>query len=378
MTIYKRSESKNWFFKYTDDKGKRLQKSTGTDDRSEALRVAEQWCSEHRNTSMKLLQAIQQYQDPETNPKYQDSLVDGRRYSPGYAKQVARYAKILEDILQKEEPRLLAKRLDLIDKADIKTIKMALLRARGRTRTAEQLLQLIKVLFHQAADAGLIAYSPANGSSRIHHDEQQRQAMDPDLIAWMIQQKDLFFDTQSWAFFVLIATTGIRKGEALAFDRQRLSSDGIYTLDRKVEVSGNPDDLGDPKMGHARIIPLPRVALDALAVLPGTGRLFYQKGSWVQKVFDHIRAGAAARDPENAEIWKKMTAHVLRHSANTNLLVAGVSKLLIATYLAWEKQDLNETQIRYTHLVGKSLQPVADALDRIYGQKRVLKFAKKA
>ena len=378
MQLYLRPGSANYYFKYTDIHGRRQQKSTGESDMYRARIVMEEWTKDNLRKPDTLRSVIELYADPETNPKYQECLLDGRTYSIGYARQVALKARQLIESLGKVAPELLSKKIDMFLTSDIKNIKLAILKDRGRTRTSEQLLQLVKVAFRQAAEDGFIAASPAAGLSQIQHKEERRQAMDPELISWMIQQRDLFFDTQSWAFFVLIATTGMRKGEALAFDRQRLSSDGIYTLDRKVEVSGNPDDLGDPKMGHARIIPLPGVALDALAELPGTGRLFYQKGSWVQKVFDHIRAGAAARDPENAEIWKKMTAHVLRHSANTNLLVAGVSKLLIATYLAWEKQDLNETQIRYTHLVGKSLQPVADALDKIYGQKRLLEFEKKA
>lgn len=377
MQLYKR-DSGNWYFKFTDKRGCRKQKCTGTSDKKKAEVFAKAWISENSAPpSCQLREVLAFYLDPATNPKYRECQLDGRAYSIGYAQQVARKTRQLIRLLKDREPHLLTKRMDRFDRADIKTIKLAILEDRGRTRTAEQLLQLLKVVFSQAADDGIIIASPAYKVSEIQHKQEQRISLDPELISWLIDQKDLFPDNQSWAYFTLIATTGMRKGEALAFDRQRLL-DGIYTLDRKVNVSGDPDDLGAPKMGHARIIPLPQIALDALDTLPGTGRLFYQKSYWNQKVFEFLRAGAIARDPDHAECWIHLTAHALRHSANTNLLVAGVSKLLIATYLAWEKQDLNETQIRYTHLIGKSLQPVADALDKIYGQKRLLSFAKKA
>ena len=60
------------------------------------------------------------------------------------------------------------------------------------------------------------------------------------------------------------------------------------------------------------------------------------------------------------------TAHILRHSLNTNLLANDVSPVMTAYYLAWQHQALIDMQQRYTHLQAMKLKSVADNIDIMF------------
>jgi site-specific recombinase XerD len=90
-----------------------------------------------------------------------------------------------------------------------------------------------------------------------------------------------------------------------------------------------------------------------------------------------LKAALKAADPKRADIWAKLGHHVLRHSANTNLLVSGALPVLVAEYLAWKHQELTDMQRRYTSMVAMNLKPIADKLDEIYTpSEKILTFYK--
>lgn len=384
--LYKREKSGCWYFKYFDTKThKRRQMSTRCTDKDDAEKIMARFLTKgmcdtiakplkqkpKKKPILKYGELLELYTDKNTNPKYKDCMKDGRQYSEGYAVQASRFARHLKRIIKAQLPYLLELDVKLIDREDCKSVKDAILQDKGQCRIAEMYLQLFKVTLKQAVDDGLIPESPAANMPNIRHVENKRVSIDAELIAWLLTRKDCFMDTQSWAFFVLLATTGMRKGEALAFDTRKLN-DNVYTLDTKISVTGSKSKLEKPKMNIVRVIPLPKLAMDAIRDLQietgKSGRLFYKNGCWVQQVFDFVRARLKSIDPINFDsIWAKMTAHVLRHSCNTNLLIVGCNKMLVSTYLAWEHLDINTMQARYTHILGKSLQVVADTIDTIYG-----------
>jgi len=123
-----------------------------------------------------------------------------------------------------------------------------------------------------------------------------------------------------------------------------------------------------PKWGVVRAIPLPSIAKKALeSQKPDrNGRLFDLSINDIASAMIKLKAALMAVDKDNKDVWEKLTPHILRHSANTNLLVSGANPVLVAEYLAWKHQELVDMQRRYTHLVAMNLVPVADMLDELY------------
>ena len=71
------------------------------------------------------------------------------------------------------------------------------------------------------------------------------------------------------------------------------------------------------------------------------------------------------------ERW--LTSYSCRHSLNTALLAAGLSPLLVQTYLGWSSQEariLTRAQAQYTHLQLFRLEDAARKIDELYGPKK--------
>ena len=172
----------------------------------------------------------------------------------------------------------------------------------------------------------------------------------------------------------------MRKSEAMAID-----SKSIYngTLMINQQVSPHVNHLVAPKCGIIRSVPLSRITQAALSeIRPDKQGRYFPNYTYNCITTDlmKLRVALATEDKENAVIWKSLTPHMLRHSANTNLLVAGASPVLVAEYLAWKHQELVDMQRRYTHMVAMNLKPVADKIDELYeykdAKKNILEFSK--
>ena len=88
-----------------------------------------------------------------------------------------------------------------------------------------------------------------------------------------------------------------------------------------------------------------------------------------QETMDTIKIGAMALPGLVCkEAVAQLTAHKLRHSLNTNLMLAGANPLLVRTYLSWEHQGSNAVQAGYTHVYARNLLPVARVIDDMYSQ----------
>ena len=155
--------------------------------------------------------------------------------------------------------------------------------------------------------------------------------------------------------------------EALA-----ITADMLYdgTLTVKALKSTDKDDIGLPKWEIQRVIPLSDTTLSALSAVtpePNTGRYFHRGRSWGTRVFVHARLIACTAYPDMQDAYSAMTCHSLRHSMNTNLLVARQPPALVAEYLAWNHQSLIDMQARYTHIYAEAMRPICDAIDAMYG-----------
>ena len=373
LTPYQRTKNGNYYFKYTASDGKRIQRCTGTRNYDEAVayvnRYQEIFKAEPRFSMPTVLEELRKYQDPKTNPKYQQCILEGGNYSEGWAIKVSKHTQVLEELMTRRQPTLLTKRLDEVQRIDIANLTRNIALEKGQSRSAQMLQQAIKVLFSQAYQSGYINTSPAAGIKNIKHKMQKRTSIPAEYIQEIISNRKLFSDTQAWAYFVVLATTGMRKNEVLALSTKQID-EGYCLIDSCIKGTGKYN-ISLPKWGIVRSIPLPKITQEALAMLKpvkdkeGNFRYFLKDSYWVQGLMDVLRAGLRFLCP--GYDFSQMTSHTLRHSCNTNLLVRGADPTLLAEFLAWEhQQEICDMQRNYMHIVAKDLQPIADAIDNMY------------
>ena len=379
--IYLKSDSKFWYMNLQDPiTGKRVRKSTHETDKDRAMAVYER---EQRKLDVgrrgaPLGDLLELYRDPETNPRKRQALLDGSSYGEQYAQSVATHASFLSQMLQKKAPALYKK--DVVDftTLDVKAVKELIFKVKGQTRTAQYVFRTFKGIFSQAHQDGLVDVNVCQGMKDIRYTEKKRDAIPANVLLKVIRARDMFLNQEVWAFFVVLATTGMRLSEVLALSIEQLDGN-ILTIDRALKGQGR-NDVGTPKWGLTRVIPLARITMAALSTLkPGyQGRLFHHNRQWGADAFGMIKSVAFIVAPEDRGIWESASAHVLRHSMNTNLLCAGESPLMVAEYLSWEHQTLLDMQQRYTHIYAQSLNDISSRIDMMLNPAEVVKAHKKS
>ena len=372
--LYKREGSP---FYYYDTKnpvtGKRTRRSTHEADPVKALEVYREAMAitspYYAARSTPLSDILKLYTDIDTNPRRKQAQIDGTSYGLQHAKKVAGHARILIDLLKKEAPLLLNRAIGDYTRIDIKMIKQIIVEEKGNCRQAQSIFQSFKTFFAQAFDDGIIPFSPAQAVRNVRYQEQARISIEPEKIAKLIAARAYFPDTESWAYFTILATTGMRRSEVLALNSEQLHK-GTLTIDRALKDT-DQNAIGLPKWDLVRVIPLSAITLDAIrAITPHEdGRYFKHGRAWADTVFKRIQAVANVLFPEDRNLWCKLTPHILRHSMNTNLLCAGEPILLVAEYLSWSHQQLLDMQQRYTHIYASSMQRIANCIDDIYSIK---------
>lgn len=367
--VFKTKNSPYWYIDISHPvTGQRHRYSTKTTDYDEALRILEDEKARLNGLSSdaKLRDLLKLYEDPETNPRYRQAKVEGRSYGKSYARHVAAYACQIEDLLRRKAPRILTKMVCNITKLDVKAIRELMAEEWGQTRKSQTNFRTLRAMFSQASEDAMIMTSPFNGIKDIHYKSRQTLSYTEDILREMIIHQELWPDHLMWAYFSLLATTGMRRSEALALTRGQLY-EGVLTIDRAFkDVDG---EVGLPKWDLTRVIPLSRLTIGILDSIEGDDERYFPKGqSWVNDVIYTARAVGMALYPINKDI-ARMTAHSLRHSCHSNLLANGASVVLAAEYLSWGHQELSEIQQRYTHIYCEKLQPIADLIDEIYSPK---------
>lgn len=375
---FKRTPNGKYYFRYSDADGNRNQKCTGTYDYDEALLIMKAFMGKVVTPDIPTFRdELRLYQSIDTNPKFKTAQIDGSHYSRRYAQTVAYKAKKLEQICLESCPELFMLKLDEFTRRDAKRLTEAIVASMGHCRTAQICQQVMKGIFSEAVQDGVIQVSPAFGQKCIKYDQKERYAVPNEWLAWVIDSPDLFLDREAWAFFSIAATTGMRRSEILALSTEQLKGD-VLTINRNLLGTGKDSEIGLPKWDIIRTIPISDITLQIIKSLKPypNGRYFYRSSAWVQKVFDNLKATLNGLDKEHEDFWCDLTPHVLRHSFNTNLLVAGVNDNLIAEYLGWQHQGkLLDIQHRYTHFITKHLRPVSQKVDEIYAYNEELLLA---
>ncbi len=383
---YKRGDI--WYFKITGPDGKRIQKSTGKKIKREAVEFAEAFLARINNglpasAAPTLREELTRYLVPEKNPRYVTAqMQDKVSYTLGYADQVARHCNLLIKALDEKMPEVLGMPVDAIDRRTMKEVQVAIVQWRGRCRTSQAMYGTLKTIYSYLVDDSVVPSSPIARIPDIGYDKKEMIAIDSELIAWLLTRRDLFASERSYRFLALLATTGMRLSECMALSEDRLFR-GTLMIDQ--QVSKFHDHPVKPKCGVVRSIPLSNISLSIIAEMKPDSDGWYFAGYTYSRISTDVgklRAALLVADRINASVWKRLTPHLLRHSLNTNLLVAGCPELMTAEYLSWRHQNMIDMQKNYTHIKAKKLQAIANKIDEMYAPPRkdgenILNFSNK-
>jgi integrase len=322
------------------------------------------------NEEITLLDLIDSYCSPKTNPKLIDSKETGKCYKPSTIRFMTNTALNNKKLLIDKGRGFLKINIKELSRIDIIAIRKIIFNAFGKTRKSQMMFDQLKQYINFAFQTGKINTNPADRIPSITYIPIVKPSIQPEIIVLVINSKHFFPSTLAWAYFTIAATTGMRRSEIMGMNFEKIihkQDKYYYLIDQQWEQYSKGYVL--PKMNKIREIPLSNitmVAINTIGMKP-KGRLFDKKWSWVDIIFQQLRLILTAQYPDIQKI-QKLASHVLRHSINTNLILSGTNKDLIQKYLGWSRERDYSTQVLYTHYGPRDLIPVANMIDEIYNK----------
>jgi integrase len=261
--------------------------------------------------------------------------------------------------------------------------------------TVNKVLEAVKIILSEAYYREDIAANPGAGVGKLKEDRRQRDILAPEETAQLLacQPGDMGKNPLANALVALLATTGMRSAEARALRWENVDmQSGRVRIIEAFKDSANRT-LGLPKWNKPREIVLPKMTLERLRAWRQLSQ-HTEDGDRVLATIDGWALGVTGMKgmiartmaaAEKAKLLKlegrSVTPHSFRHALNTHLLAAGVSPLLVQTYLGWtsaEAKVLTRVQALYTDLRLLNLDEVAKAIEKLYGKADKREVAKGA
>ena len=213
-----------------------------------------------------------------------------------------------------------------------------------------------------AIEEGKLTFNPFSGVVPKRDDEDERDAFTEDDMALM--RANLHRLSESDQLLVrLLATTGVRRGEAFEIDREEIE-DGIRFV-----------TIGTKTPQSLRRVPFPA---DLLPFLPPkiTGQLIPGRmdsagkrlGKWMVEIgIAGITDPDKADDPDKAADLDKAPMHSFRHRAAKRLRAAGVLEDVREAVGGWANGKKKKTSRKYgnKHGAGYPLSVLKEAIDKI-------------
>lgn len=240
-------------------------------------------------------------------------------------------------------PVLGRRRLSAVKPSDVDSLTANLT---GAPSTRRQVHTVLRLLFADACRDGLVARNPVEATKRPSVPPSKPRALTSQQVRDILTAAD---SHRHRPLLVLVATTGLRRGEALALRWSDLdTTTGVLRVERNLTRADGHLTFGEPKTrrGH-RDVPLPpavvrvltehrrRQAAERLAAGPGvwqdtTGLMFTTEVG-------------TPLEPRNVSRWYATVCrqagvtdtglHSLRHAAATAMLTAGVPVRTVADVL---------------------------------------------
>ena len=267
------------------------------------------------------------------------------------------------------------KRLDQITRQDLRDLIAAKREAGLAWNSVRNLICPLRELLNHAVDDGVLAASPATRLGKLNKRPAERSQ---DTNPFTREELRLYLDTarqhfpHTYPFFLTLARTGLRLGEALALQWEAIDWQGGF-LEVRYAYCHTSRRLQTPKNGKTRRVDMSRQLTEILKTLLTERKKDTLKNGWGEVpswVFVNEAGGMIdgdnLRQRVHRGILKKaglrhVRLHDLRHTFASLLIQNGES-------LAYVKEQLGHHSIQitvdtYGHLVPGGNRQAVDRLD---------------
>ena len=249
--------------------------------------------------------------------------------------------------------------LDRVRPSDIDALILRL-RAKGLAEsTVQRIFIVLRLALDGAVRDGVIARNPARSIKQPSIERAEAQHLEP---AEVIALLDQAADTRYYTLLRLIATTGLRKGEALALTWSALDlSEGLLHVRGTLARTGGQLTVSPPKTAMSRrTLPLAPAEVELLLAHRAVqaAERAHAGPEWFENGFVFTTETGRPMDPRN--VLRALTTaasnagmagvnvHTLRHSAATAWIEAGVNIKAVSTLLG--HADIRITADVYGHV----------------------------
>lgn len=244
-------------------------------------------------------------------------------------------------------------------RSDILDLQARIVKKFGRTRTAQKVYGAFHIILAEAIFRGLLQLDPSTGIKKIAYKKTPRKAMTKDDL-------DKFLDPTNWPNLTHWKMTmtaryaGLRAGEVRALTWESLDAkENIMKVE--ANLPGMSSAVTDPKWGKKRRAPYPKALREILEPGRSTG-LVFRDGDGPVKYWDWHDSVVAARTKAGVSAG----IHALRHTINTQLAEAGVSRELRKAMFGWASDQVEDG---YTHYDMMEIAPLGKIIDATSSKK---------
>jgi integrase len=274
--------------------------------------AARNWLPSTGNT---LRDFIAPYYKWDECPRIADRLLEGKRISKHHAQH--QRALINNYILEDE---LADRNIHKITRGDIKAFRRRLAES-YHPRTVNAVLAVLKTVFLDGFDRELLKSNPTKTVGKLQYIKRESGVFSEAEIKKLFPAKGRgpWLDIQDFSAFLIAATTGMRRGEILALCWKDIDFEKMEIHVRQAWKSDT--ELGEPKWGQKRSIPLPHKVSDKLRllrrksehVLPDSLVFHNPDGSRKGSTWWNSRFSKAMKNAKINAKDRYLTGHSFRH-----------------------------------------------------------------
>ena len=229
-------------------------------------------------------------------------------------------------------------------------------------RTVQYYFEVYRQLFEYAVSRGLFAKNPVKGIVLPALEKRRRvEVLELEEVRRFLE---LASQSRFYALYLLLVTTGLRIGEALALEWRDLDlGEGRLTVNKSLDDLYADRRSSPPKSQHAyRTVPMPKQLVDVLAARKRSGvRVFEPSAHPYKSVAAELKRSLEAIGA------RPLSLHGLRHTACSLMLRQGVSIKVVQYVMGHHSAAF--TLDTYAHLLRGEADSVGPAIEAAIGSR---------